>query len=314
MKKIPVFLVGGFLDSGKTSYILHTLETDLEGRQLKTLLVCAEEGEIEYSEETLDVTNTVIRYIENFEEFNGKALDNAIKEVKPDRIIVELNGMWDIGEVQLPKSVKLLQTILFVDGTTFPVYFNNMRQKFNDMIKVAQVLCFTKVKDKKELEPYQTALRLINPNMSYFLVDEKYQISEAFEAPLPYDIESPVITIKDEDFGFFYIDSYDNRDRYEGKTVEFDCLTFVSDKFTDHTFLVGRWIMNCCQNDVQLFGIPAKIVGQDCPVKDQEWIHIVGTLNYEFSEQYNEIEIFITPKEITRIPAKEKVLNLTPKQ
>ena len=50
---IPVYLVTGFLDSGKTNFINGVLE-DGFARQDKTLLLRCEEGEEEYNPNALD--------------------------------------------------------------------------------------------------------------------------------------------------------------------------------------------------------------------------------------------------------------------
>ena len=53
---IPVYLVAGFLDSGKTDFINGILE-DGFARGQRTLLLCCEEGELEYNPKFLkDVT------------------------------------------------------------------------------------------------------------------------------------------------------------------------------------------------------------------------------------------------------------------
>ena len=49
---IPVYLVAGFLDSGKTSFINGILE-DGFAREDKTLLICCEEGDEEYEKKAL---------------------------------------------------------------------------------------------------------------------------------------------------------------------------------------------------------------------------------------------------------------------
>lgn len=49
---IPVYLVAGFLDAGKTNFINGILE-DGFAREDKTLLLCCEEGEEEYEKRRL---------------------------------------------------------------------------------------------------------------------------------------------------------------------------------------------------------------------------------------------------------------------
>ena len=50
---IPVYLVAGFLDSGKTSFINGILE-DGFAREDRTLLICCEEGDEEYEKKALE--------------------------------------------------------------------------------------------------------------------------------------------------------------------------------------------------------------------------------------------------------------------
>ena len=49
MADIPVYLIAGFLDGGKTDFINGILE-DGFAREDKTLLICCEEGELEYEQ------------------------------------------------------------------------------------------------------------------------------------------------------------------------------------------------------------------------------------------------------------------------
>ena len=55
---IPVYLVAGFLDSGKTNFINGILE-DGFAREDKTLLICCEEGDEEYEKKALDNVTVV---------------------------------------------------------------------------------------------------------------------------------------------------------------------------------------------------------------------------------------------------------------
>ena len=57
---VPIYLITGFLDSGKTTFLKDTLEESefLDGE--KTLLVLCEEGEEEYNEVLLAGKNVSI--------------------------------------------------------------------------------------------------------------------------------------------------------------------------------------------------------------------------------------------------------------
>lgn len=311
MRKVPVFFIDGFLDSGKTSFIIDTLKSDLGDNMQKTLLLVCEEGEIEYDPKFLEEANTTIKYFNTIEEFDYKVIDKLVKEEKPDRVVMEMNGMWNLEELQFPRSIEIVQVVEFIDAQTFGVYFNNMRQKFVDIIKRAHLVCFTKLTNQEQIEPYRAALKLINNRCQYLCMDKTMTASDAFEEPLPYDVEAPVIKVERDDFGTFYIDTFDNKDRYDGKTVEYDIQVILSDKLPPNTFIAGRFIMNCCANDMQLYGFLVKDnLGID--LVDRQWIHLKAKIAYEWSEEYNEEELMLYPISIDTIQGpKDDILNLT---
>ena len=57
--EVPVFLINGFLESGKTSFIAYTLSEEYFHIEGGTLLIVCEDGEVEYDKKLLkreDVT------------------------------------------------------------------------------------------------------------------------------------------------------------------------------------------------------------------------------------------------------------------
>ena len=126
MKKIPVFFIDGFLDAGKTTFILDTLKSDIGENMMRTLLIVCEEGEVEYDPKFLEEANTVLRSFENEEDFNYKEIEKWVKEVRPDRIVIEMNGMWELTKLQFPKNIEIVQVVEFIDSKTFGTYYKNM--------------------------------------------------------------------------------------------------------------------------------------------------------------------------------------------
>ena len=98
----PVYMINGFLESGKTGFIAFTLGQPYFQTKGKTLLIVCEEGELEYDPALLSKTRTVMEVIEEEEDFNPTRLTELEKKHKPDRIIIEFNGMWNYKEVKLP--------------------------------------------------------------------------------------------------------------------------------------------------------------------------------------------------------------------
>ena len=310
MKKIPVFFIDGFLDSGKTTFIIDTIKNDeFDG---KTLLLVCEEGEIEYDTKLmLEKYQTDIEYFSSQSSFDYKIISKMLDKYNPDRVVIEMNGMWELSSLQFPKELDIMQVIYFIYTSTFGVYFNNMRQQFTDIIKRSNVVVFINCQDaKKQIEPYRSALKMINPNAQFMLLNENMQAMDAFEEPLPYDVEAKVIEIKDHDFATFYIDTFDHKDRYNNKIVEYNLQVFKSDKLPKGTFIGGRKVMNCCANDIQLCGFLVKSeLGMN--LQDRSCIHIKAKLIYEFSSDYNEEEVMLEPISIEPIKDfEEEVLNI----
>ena len=66
--RVPIYLITGFLESGKTSFLNFTLQQDYFQIDGKTLLILCEEGEEEYDAEALKQHNTDVEIIESEED------------------------------------------------------------------------------------------------------------------------------------------------------------------------------------------------------------------------------------------------------
>ena len=92
--QIPIFLINGQLDSGKTRFISDTIAMGQFADAKNKLLIVCEEGEEEYSEKLLK-DNGVDMVVVEKEDFNIKTLNELDKKYDPWIVIVEYNGMWD---------------------------------------------------------------------------------------------------------------------------------------------------------------------------------------------------------------------------
>ena len=97
----PVYIVNGFLESGKTEFINYTLDQPYFRIKGKTLLIVCEEGEQEYDEKLLKKSATDIVFIEEEDDFNTSRLIEMEKKYKPERIIIEYNGMWNYKNMNI---------------------------------------------------------------------------------------------------------------------------------------------------------------------------------------------------------------------
>ena len=313
LQTIPVYVIAGFLESGKTTFIKDTIASDDFFEKGKTLVLSCEEGEVEYDEEFLTNYNCVVKYFDDQDDFTSTKILEIVNEVRPQRVVVELNGMWDINKVEFPVTFKVYQFINFINYDTFPIYFANMRQKFLDVVKVSDVVVFINIKDEdsEQLEGYSSSFKLTNSNAQFMKMDEKGMLTDAFKATLPYDLDADVIQIQDDDYGTWYIDSFDHKENYEGKTVEMNVMVVMSNKLPKNTFVAGRLAMTCCSDDIQLYGHLC-VNNSKVKLKDRCWIHLIATMHYEYSTQYNEEECVLYPVSIEVIkPLKNPVLDLT---
>lgn len=310
MMEIPVFIVSGFLDSGKSSFILDAIEKDGFDKKGRTLVIMCEEGEVEVTEEFCSKHNTSFVKVDEQENLTAEYLSELAAKLLPDRVIVELNCMWDVNELYFPDNYRIAQVLTFIDASTFEVYYNNMRQKFKDIIELSDVVVFNRCDDISKLAPYQTSLKLMNGNAQFMVIDDDGVTKKAFETPLPYDLNQDVIEINDDDFGIWYIDTFENPERYRGKKVAFNGMVTISKKLPKGTFIVGRYAMTCCADDVQLYGhLCLSDLGKK--VKNKAWVRVVATVDFEYSEEYQEEECVLRPESIVNIaPLKNSILDL----
>ena len=111
-----VFIINGFLEAGKTEFISFTMQQEYFQTKGKTLLLVCEEGENEYDADLLEKTNTVVEVIESKEQFNGSYLMELEKKHKPERILIEYNGMWPMSDLKMPWHWKLAQQITCINA------------------------------------------------------------------------------------------------------------------------------------------------------------------------------------------------------
>ena len=136
---IPVYLVAGFLDSGKTSFINGILE-DGFAREDKTLLICCEEGDEEYEKKALD--NVTVVTVDDEDELTLAFCKDLEKKHRPKQVLIEYNGMWQMEKLYrevLPANWVLYQIMTFVQAPTFELFVKNMGQLMMEKITNADM-------------------------------------------------------------------------------------------------------------------------------------------------------------------------------
>ncbi|MDE7207508.1 MAG: GTPase, partial [Lachnospiraceae bacterium] len=139
-----VYIINGFLESGKTEFISYTLSQPYFQTKGTTLLILCEEGEVEYDSDILKRSHTVVELVEDEEEMTSAKMIELEKKHKPERIIIEYNGMWNFKNLKIPWHWRLEQQITIIDASTFQNYYTNMRSLLAEMLRKSELIIFNR--------------------------------------------------------------------------------------------------------------------------------------------------------------------------
>ena len=281
----PVYIINGFLESGKTEFISFTLDQPYFQVRGKTLLIVCEEGEVEYEASLLTKSRTVMEVIEEEEDFCISRLTELEKKHKPERIIIEYNGMWNFKNMKLPRSWNIEQQITTVDASTFSMYFTNMRSLLAEMLRGSEMIIFNRCDNVEDLGLYRRNVKAINPRADIVFEDSQGEVNQIFEDELPYNLNDPVISLNNEGYGIWYLDTMDNLERYEGKTVQFVGMVLKPADFPQGYFVPGRMAMTCCADDMAFLGYACEYEGASV-LKDRQWVKVTAKVEKEYFADY----------------------------
>ncbi|MBR5248643.1 MAG: GTPase [Lachnospiraceae bacterium] len=281
----PVYVINGFLESGKTEFIAFTLDQPYFRIKGKTLILLCEEGEVEYDEKLLDRSRCVVEVIEEEEDFTPSHLIELEKKHKPDRIIIEYNGMWNYKNMKLPWYWKIEQQITTIDGSTFPMYYTNMRSLLSEMVRKSEMIIFNRCDGVTDLNSYKRNIKAVNPNAEVIFEDANGEIDEIFEDDLPYDLNQELIELDNNGYGIWYLDCMDHLERYLGKKIKFTALVLIPDGFPKGYFVPGRMAMTCCADDMAFLGYACQYEGAGS-LKQKDWVSVTATVSKEYWEDY----------------------------
>lgn len=288
MKEIPVYLFLGFLESGKTKFIQDTLCDIRFNNGEKTLLLICEEGVEEYEPSLFSGSNVSVRTVDSPDELTQKTLVKMQKDTNAERVIVEYNGMWPVGELlnNLPKGFALVQCMMFADATTFITYNQNMRNQTVDKLRVSELVVFNRMNkgiDKTELHKIVRGVSR-RADIAYEYTDGSVEYDD-IEDPLPFDIDAPLIKIEDTDYALWYRDLIEDAAKYDGKTVKFRGITAYDDRMPETMFVAGRHVMTCCVDDIEYMPIVC-VTKNKHSVKSRDWFMVTGTVKNEYCKLY----------------------------
>ena len=287
--RVPIYLITGFLESGKTSFLNLTLQQDYFYIDGKTLLILCEEGEEEYDMEALKVANTAVEIIEKEEDLTPERLMAMEIIHQPERVIVEYNGMWlasKFEQIQKPEGWGIEQHITCVDASTFQLYMANMKSIFMDMVRNADMVVFNRCKREDPLASYRRGIKVANQRAEIIFEDEEGELEDIFQDEMPFDIHAPIIDIFPEDYGIWFVDAMDHPETYVDKIVRFKGRALKPRGMGSKFFVPGRTAMTCCADDTTFLGYVCKSAYTP-KIPEGSWVEVTAKVAFENRMEYH---------------------------
>ena len=282
MVQIPVYAFTGFLDSGKTKFIQETLEDERFNSGERTLLLVFEEGEEEYDISTYPHKNVYIEVLDQ-QSVTTKQLQSLAKKHKAQRVVAELNGMQLVGDLytRFPEDWVVAQEVMFADSSTIMTYNANMRNLVMDKLVGAQMVVFNRLERGDDVMPFHKLARAASRRIDilYDYTDGSTEFDE-IEDPLPFDLNAPVIEVKDDDFAIWYRDMTEEPQKYNGKSVSFKGQVAMLRRDKKGMFAPGRFVMTCCVDDIQFCGIPC-VYADSAKLEPRSWVMVTAKISAE---------------------------------
>ena len=196
--------------------------------------------------------------------------------------------MWQMEKLYrevLPANWVLYQIMTFVQAPTFELFVKNMGQLMMEKITNADMIVFNRCDDKLKESLRARNLRMVNRRADIYLEDNDGNSEDYLTGDeCPFDMTPELIDIPDDDYGVWYVDAMDHTDRWDGKKVHMKLIMCHSKKFPG-IHCPGRFVMTCCENDIQFVGIVAK--GDSLKAyKNRDWVEITATVKKEYLDAY----------------------------
>ena len=251
---VPVYLITGFIESGKTTLGLTVLGNERFTNGGRVLILCCEEGETEWDDDSLDKYKGVLVNLDNKDELTTAKLADLDREIEPTCVIMEYNTMWGLeklDEITLPRLWDWAQVVTTADATTFENYMTNMRKLLTDPMKTADMIYVNRCGENFNKSSWRRQLRAMNSGATIMFENLDGTVDDGItDEDLPYDMKADPIAMTDEQFGVFYVDSMDHPERYDGKRVRLVGQAWKRPGFPKGYYYFARSAMTCCANDI----------------------------------------------------------------
>lgn len=277
---VLVYLITGFLDSGKTTLIKETLEDpSFTADNNKSLIIHLEEGEETLTSEWLISHNAKAVYLKP-EELTPSKIEELDKTYSPQQVFIEYNGLTPVENFLNQKMLKswiLVQILTTIDASTFISYMNNLRSYMYEIIRFTQTVIFNRVDNTISKQVLRNNVKAVNRDVQIVYFNRNNEIEIYDVTTLPFNADSDVIDISNDDYGLWYMDAIENTSKYNNKKVILRGKFLEKIKNLEHSFILGRKAMVCCADDMQNIGLTVTGVNVNQMFMDK-WYEVEGIL------------------------------------
>ena len=280
-QQVDVYMVTGFLEAGKTTFMEKFVLPDKPTKNMKFALISFEEGEEEYTEELLKKNNIDIYYFDR-DNLNEDFLNDFQKKTNYRAIFVEYNGMWLLQDFidAMPDNWAIVQVFSVMNSKTIMTENANMRQLVFDKLKMTDIVLFNRINDQTDVLSLHKLVRAVSRQTNILLQNEKTMRvdRDTIVDELPFDMEAPIIEIDDRDYAYFYRELCENTNSFNNKVVSFTAIAGQDKTLKNNTYVVGRHIMQCCAADIQFYGMVC-FSDDKMTMETNNWYRITGKID-----------------------------------
>ena len=287
-RDIPVYLFTGFLESGKSTCFQEILEEGNFEDGLKTLFLMTEEGEKEIDENLLRYKKVDMVIVDEEENLTEDRCKELVKQYKPARIVIEVNGMWDLAKLineTIPENWVVVQTFTTVNAETFSMYINNMKSLLMSHFQQSDLVIFNRCTKDMDKASMRRNVKAINRRAQVLFEAEDGSVESNIEEELPFDVTAGEIVLEDDDFGLWYLDVSEHPEKYEGKTIVFKGQVYRNRTFPSDAFVPARAAMTCCADDIARIGYMCH--AEDAAnYKTESWVMVTVKVKVQKSKKH----------------------------
>ena len=187
--RTKVDIVSGFLGSGKTTFINGLLQSGMLSQERIAVIQC-ETGEEAIDNGPADGRSIRVESSVKEREIDAAYIRSVIERYRPDRIIIEHNGMSSVEELlnaledrRLSRTCVVNMVFQLVDPSTFDIFMNNMGHILAGQISNSDLII---INNKENLSRYkisrlQKPLTAINRSADILTISSSEEFSAAVD-------------------------------------------------------------------------------------------------------------------------------------